>query len=176
MSVDDGAATYGESASPAKNEADAPAADRHADQGALLGAALAATVSISVAETDWEPIETVIGIVLMIIVLAYWDPSANQRSPRPGARRAAFAAVLALCTCLAVAYPLSRSGADTVTWLPIVWLSVTAVILAWPRMRSAQRWLRSGRTVVRDNWAVLKQSRAQAARSDGGLSRRHTAE
>lgn len=103
---------------------------RNVDQAALLGVALAATVSISAAEGPWEPIETVVGLVLISVVAAYYDFSTSLRE-WSWARSAALASVIALCWCLTVAWPLQSVGLNPYWWLPIVWILTAGAVLGW---------------------------------------------
>lgn len=53
------------------------------DEAALLGVALAATVSISVAEGEWELLDTIVGVAMLFVVSSYYQFStARERSNR----------------------------------------------------------------------------------------------
>jgi hypothetical protein len=100
------------------------------DQAALLGAALAAAVGMSAAEGAWEPIESVIGLVLLLIVHAFYDVSAARTRPGWHLVKYAVSGVLALIWCLVAAWPVQwvlglvgRPG-----WLQLI-LTVIAVLV-----------------------------------------------
>ena len=121
---------------------------RNPDEAAVLGTTLAAAISISVAEGPWEPIESVIGLVLIVVILAYMEPHRARRQPWSPARRWAVAGVLGLCVSLALAWPLERlfGNPDPTappeealwTWaLPIAWAATTVVALRLLSLRGA---------------------------------------
>lgn len=103
------------------------------DQAALLGAALAAAVGISAAEGPWEPIESVIGFVLLLIVRAFYDISAARSRPDWHLVKYAVSGVLALIWCLIVAF-FVQLGLTTTSWagkLPLVLTVITASVFVW---------------------------------------------
>lgn len=111
---------------------------RNADQAALLGVALAATVTISVEDGQWEPIESIVGIVLLTIVRAYYDLSPAHLGTQTRARLVALASVAGLCCCLVLAYPAQRAGINTFWALPFFWIGLAAGFFVW-------LWRRHGR-------------------------------
>lgn len=85
-------------------------ADRHGsqvDQAAVLGVVLAAAVSISAAEGAWEPIESIVGLVLLLLVKAYVDTNQVVGVSRR-ARRLALSAVIGLGGVLVASWPLQE--------------------------------------------------------------------
>ena len=119
---------------------------RNPDEAAVLGATLAAAISISVAEGPWEPIESVIGLVLIVVILAYMEPHKGRRSLRSAPRRWAVAAVLGLCLSLALAWPLERLFGNTDPRAPVeeaLWPG--ALPIAWVLTTGLALWLLSGR-------------------------------
>jgi hypothetical protein len=112
--------------------------ERSTDQAALLGVALAATVSISAADGPWEPIESIVGIVLLSVVVAYFDFSRSHLDGQTWVRPAALASVLGLCWCLVIAWPLQQLGMNTYWWLPVCWIVVAIVIFGLLRPRHAR--------------------------------------
>jgi hypothetical protein len=138
---------------------------RNPDEAAVLGATLAAAISISVAEGPWEPIESVIGLVLIVVILAYMEPHKSRGSQGSAPRRSAVAAVLGLCLSLALAWPLEqlfgntdpRAPVEETLWpgaLPIVWAVTTALAM----------WLLSGRAAPR---AHRRRGRSRPGRRRG---------
>ncbi|MEV4711271.1 hypothetical protein [Micromonospora sp. NPDC049374] len=103
--------------------------EAHSDHVAILGVALAATVSIAAAEGPWEPLETIVGIVLVLVVVAFHDRPGGQGRGEGWARQAVLASVLALCCCLIVAWPLQSIGLDVYWFLPGTWL--LAAVAGW---------------------------------------------
>jgi hypothetical protein len=143
---DDG---LGESA-PAKNAPEvsteaAKTSDR-IDQAAVLGAALAASVSISAADGPWEPMESVVGLVLICLIRTYVEIDAGSTGFHRR-KRLAVAGVLGLAWCLVVAWPLQlvMSGLGQDRWtdflLPIVWIG-----LVWSQVRRFRGGSRAGAT------------------------------
>ncbi len=119
---------------------------RNPDEAAVLGATLAAAISISVAEGPWEPIESVIGLVLIVVILAYMEPHKGRGSQRSAPRRWAVAAVLGLCLSLALAWPLERLFGNTDPLAPVeetLWPG--ALPIAWAVTTALALWLLSGR-------------------------------
>jgi hypothetical protein len=116
------------------------------DEAAVLGATLAAAISISVAEGPWEPIESVIGLVLIIVILAYMEPHRAHSFQRSAPRRWAVAAVMGLCVSLALAWPLERLFGNTDPGAPVeeaLWSG--ALPIAWAVTTTLALWLLSGR-------------------------------
>ena len=122
------------------------ASSKATDQAALLGAALAAAIGISVAEGSWEPIESIVGLVLFAVVLSFTDRR-PQRSPtrRSMMQHGALLSVLGLCLSLALAWPLQEvfgveDAEDGSTVLPLGYLpgawaaSTVAIALLLPRI------------------------------------------
>lgn len=116
----------------------------------MLGVALAVSVSVSAAEGPWEPIETVVGLVLMLVVRTYFRRDGLARDEDRG-RRLALAGVVGLCWCLIAAWPIQSvlfAKPDlTVFALPVVWLVATVVEVRrlrygrLPRARRYPQWL-----------------------------------
>lgn len=135
------------------------------DQAAVLGVVLAAAVSISAADGDWEPIESVVGVVLLLLLKGYVDTRQIVGKGR-GARRCAVSGVVGLGGVLVAAWPLQSllsclnccyllddvrfSGLLCVIWLvvfggyarlrrrgtwPLRWLSKIARRLWWTTAR-----------------------------------------
>ncbi|MEI8410725.1 MULTISPECIES: hypothetical protein [unclassified Kribbella] len=113
--------------------------DHRVDQAAVLGATLAATVSISAADGPWEPMESVVGAVLICLVITYVDAE-SLSDDRYRRRRVALASVLGVCWCLVIAWPLqlALSGLGLGRWtdflLPLLW-----IVLAWSQVRRMRR-------------------------------------
>lgn len=113
-----------------------------ADQSALLGVALAAAISVSAAEGPWELIESVVGVVLLAVLWAFypWNGlkgSLNGDRVR-GRQRYAVAGVVGLCCTLIPGWPL-QAHVPTKWMLPAVWLIaavVTCVVLSRRRPTS----------------------------------------
>ena len=105
------------------------ATSNRVDHAALLGAALAASVSVAVADGDWEPLESIVGIVLVAVLVAHYPW--RQES----AKRSAFAvaSVTALCGVLIVAPPAEALGLlPGDEWLLLVaWMVLTVATSAW---------------------------------------------
>jgi hypothetical protein len=123
----------------------AKASDR-IDQAAVLGAALAAAVSISAADGPWEPMESIVGLVLICLIRTYVDFDAGSTGFHRR-KRLAVAGVLGLAWCLVVAWPLQlvMSGLGQDRWtdflLPIVWVG-----LVWNQVRRFRGGSRAGAT------------------------------
>ena len=130
-------------------------ADRHGDQvdqAAVLGVVLAAAVSISSTEGQWEPIESVVGLVLLLLVRAFVDTTLVV-GPARWARRLALAAVIGLGVVLMAAWPLQKflcllDWGGALTWmLVVVW---TTVFVGYAFLRRHGMWpLHRFGTVVR---------------------------
>jgi hypothetical protein len=75
------------------------------DQAAVLGVALAASVSVSAADGPWEPLESIVGLVLVGLLVAYID-AATVRGRGGFRRRAAVTGVAGLSICLTFAWPV----------------------------------------------------------------------
>ena len=83
-----------------------PGGDTRADQAALLGASLAVVLTQFFGAGAWDWWSTAIGVTLLLIVLSYVRISKDHQ---PGKRRRlgrllGFAAVVGLCSTVAVAY------------------------------------------------------------------------
>jgi hypothetical protein len=95
------------------------------DQAALLGVGLAATISISASDGDWEFIESIIGVVLLCLVLSFLGASGKTSPSVRPLRWVAVAGVQALCCCLILAYPIQKFFEQMPArigdmWLPLV--------------------------------------------------------
>lgn len=99
------------------------------DQAAVLGVALAASVSISAADGPWEPMESVVGLILICLLGTYFGThrvhgDANRR------KRVSLASVLALSWCLVMAWPIQLvlSAVDGREWtdvvLVVIWVAL----------------------------------------------------
>ncbi|WP_410811875.1 hypothetical protein [Micromonospora sp. 067-2] len=152
--------------------------ERLPDQAALLGVALAATVSITAAEGPWEPIESIVGLVLVVIVGAYHDLAEVRRERGGLVRRIALASVLALCCCLVVAWPLQSINLNLYWWLPGTW-SVVVVAVLWylrsDRSRRTNRQAAISSTVQDDDRTAGAEPRREAAFGPYGQTAPQTA-
>ncbi|MEU8611563.1 hypothetical protein AB0C29_26605 [Actinoplanes sp. NPDC048791] len=115
------------------------------DQAALLGVALAAVISVSVADGSWEPIETIVGLVLLLVVAAFWNFQALKHGHAARVRRLlALTAVSSLCVCLVAAWPIDqvRPGHLSSWILPAVWATTFTIFLLagiwWSRRPDGQ--------------------------------------
>jgi hypothetical protein len=94
-----------------------PDGDARADQAALLGASLAVVLTQFFGAGSWGWWSTSIGLTLLLVVLGYFrisrDPGLDW--PRRVLRLLGFAAVIGLCSTVALAYGLQtlRSGSKT---------------------------------------------------------------
>ncbi|WP_410597325.1 hypothetical protein [Amycolatopsis sp. lyj-23] len=130
-------------------------ANRHGDQvdqAAVLGVVLAAAVSISAAEGPWEPIESIVGLVLLLLVKAFVD-TAQAVGPARRAQRLALAAVIGLGAVLMASWPLQKllcllNWGGALKWmLVVVWI---AVFVGYALLRRHGLWpLRRFGAVVR---------------------------
>jgi hypothetical protein len=79
------------------------------DQAALMGAALAAIVAFVVSPGEFEPLASVLGATLLLVIFAYYRfrpwPKGRLEALRRGM---ALAAVSSLCACLLLAWPVQR--------------------------------------------------------------------
>src|SRR5688572_25283038 len=82
-----------------------PSTAGRVDQAAVLGVVLAASVTISTAGEAWELIESIVGLVLLMLIAAYFDTAGIDGAGNLR-KRLALAAVSALCCCIMVAYPI----------------------------------------------------------------------
>jgi len=104
-----------------------------ADEAAVLGVALAAAVSISTAGGNWELLESIVGVVLMTVIVSYYDYRQLFSARGERGRKASFAGVVGLCACLITAWPLqfiSSEGVLSDLLLPLVWAATAGAILA----------------------------------------------
>ncbi len=130
------------------------------DQAAVLGVVLAAAVSISAAEGVWEPLESIVGVVLLLLVAAYVD---TGRITGKGLRvqRWAVSGVVGLGGVLVAAWPLQLSGlkpgsAALNGWLCGVWLSVVfAYLVCLAVRRSGRRPLRRSKELFSRGVAAI---------------------
>ncbi|HZN70879.1 MAG TPA: hypothetical protein VFC00_04230 [Micromonosporaceae bacterium] len=70
------------------------------DQAALAGAAVAGVIAISSAEGRYEPFETVTGVVLAILLAAYYRPSTPEKGRDEAVKALTPSAVVALVASL----------------------------------------------------------------------------
>jgi uncharacterized membrane protein len=117
----------------------AEASGRNTDQAALLGVALAATVSISAADGPWTPVESLVGVVLLCVIVAYYDVDREYSGVRVWMKLIALAAVIAICSCLVVAWPAQEVGLDTGWVLPVWWFIAAGGVFGWLWRRHRRR-------------------------------------
>lgn len=123
---------------------DSTARDERVDQAAVLGVALAVSVSISAAEGPWEPIETILGLVLMLVIRTYFR-SDGLTGDENRVKRVTLAGIVGLCWCLVASWPL-QSALLLLKWPslvifmpPAVWLVATVLVVRRVRTDSTAR-------------------------------------
>jgi hypothetical protein len=85
---------------------DTDGADRRTDQAALMGAALAAIITITLGPGAWDRFSTVVGITLLSVLAGYYRPVTKLgelRAANATTKALALGAVAGLCTCIAIA-------------------------------------------------------------------------
>lgn len=136
------------------------------DQAALMGAGLAATVTLVLGEGAYSLFSTIVGVSLIVVLIGYyrpvWEP---QKRWRHTLRRAvAHGAVTGLCASVTMAYPLQQwleetpgacslvppperaeclAEAITTDWIAVTWLvsgqAVTLVYIGcWVQVLSSE--------------------------------------
>jgi tetrahydromethanopterin S-methyltransferase subunit C len=103
-----------------------------ADQAALLGVALAAAVTIALAPEKWDLSDSLIGLVLTMIVLAFLDWSAVCGPSCLKRRQLAVAAVLGLCSCVTFGVAVRHQWREDLQLVGF-WVLVTAAIYVYFR-------------------------------------------
>jgi hypothetical protein len=139
---------------------------RNPDEAAVIGATLAAAITISVAEGPWEPIESVIGLVLIVVILAYMEPHKAHGSQWSAPRRWAVAGVMGLCVSLSFAWPMERLFGNTDPRAPVeemLWPG--ALPIAWAVTTALALWLLSG---IEARSARPRRVRSRPGRRRGG--------
>jgi len=98
------------------------------DQAALAGVAVAGIISISSAEGRYEPFDAVVGIVLGLLLVAFYRPKRPTSPPSSVFQSMAGAAVFGLVLCIVAAPMLdayvaplthesSQAGSTRVSWM-----------------------------------------------------------
>jgi len=117
--------------------------DRNIDQAALIGTAVAGVIAVSSAEGRYEPFDSVVGVVLAIVLIAFYRPAPAATSGQAWTMAAPPAAVGALTACLVLSFPvdkligaLARDGDSptdlaTSTALTLLWVLLFAGLLLY---------------------------------------------
>jgi hypothetical protein len=127
------------------------------DQAALMGAGLAATVTLVLGEGAYSLFSTIVGVSLILVVTGYYRPvwERQKRWRHMLWRAVALGAVIGLCASVTMAYPLQQlleespgacslvpppekaeclAEAITTDWIAVTWLvSGLAVTLVYIR-------------------------------------------
>ena len=78
------------------------------DRAALAGVAISSIIAVSASDGRYEPFESVLGIVLAILLAAYYRPSTPATSGQAWIQALPAAAVGALTSCLVMSFPLDQ--------------------------------------------------------------------
>jgi hypothetical protein len=78
------------------------------DPAALMGAAVAAVLTITLAPGFWWWFDSIIGLTLSLVLLAFHKPIRPVRLKEAWARVGAFASVMGLSVVLLVSFPLQE--------------------------------------------------------------------
>jgi hypothetical protein len=69
------------------------------DPAALMAAAVAAVLTIVLAEGSWWWLDVIIGIALLCVLFGFYKPTASDKAWEQRFRAAAFGAVAGLASC-----------------------------------------------------------------------------
>ena len=94
------------SSSPSSSAGGAGGAD--VDHAALLGAAVAAVLSLTITEGQWSSLNTCIGVLLLAVVLGFAPPTRPAGEVYRPLGWFARCGVVGICAALTVAWPLQR--------------------------------------------------------------------
>jgi hypothetical protein len=78
------------------------------DPAALMAAAVAAVLTITLSEGEWWWLDMIIGATLLLVLFAFYRPTAPNSRGRAWLKAAAFGAVAGLSVVLLVSYPVQE--------------------------------------------------------------------
>ena len=81
---------------------------QHVDPAALMAAAVAAVLTITLSEGEWWWLDLIIGITLLLVLLAFYQPAASEHRSERWLKAGAFGTVAGLSVVLVVGYPIQQ--------------------------------------------------------------------
>ena len=106
---------------------------RDVDSAAIVLAGLAGAAALFGTDGRWDAVSLALGLVLVVVVLAFHRPVGRIESPRDALRRLAFGGVLGTGVALTVAWPVQEwvmGGGDAAPYRASLFVSWTLLGVA----------------------------------------------